>query len=219
MLHQYSKSLHSYNPIPGGCVLYLPLWALRGPKFKSIDTWGRACTVVEALRTNEGYDFDGTDDVIQAGAWGWTGDVGTFAFWAKGHDTPPTTGQQLIDFRGGMAVLALQWSGGAAGKIAVFSGASADDWGVSTPTDVAYHHVVFVLSGTSADLYLDNAKQGVTQTITAFDIRNTTGVGIGALSSGGNAFDGEIGEVAIYNRALSAGEIDLMYNKTKGRYL
>ena len=43
---QYPKSLWSYNPIPSGCVLYLPLWHpnLGGLKYKSIDPFGYICT-------------------------------------------------------------------------------------------------------------------------------------------------------------------------------
>ncbi|KKM70713.1 hypothetical protein LCGC14_1438040, partial [marine sediment metagenome] len=43
---RYPKSLWSHNPIPGGCVLYLPLWHpnLGGLKYKSIDPFGHTCT-------------------------------------------------------------------------------------------------------------------------------------------------------------------------------
>lgn len=214
----YAKSLWSHNPIPGGCQMYLPLWALALTAFKSIDPYGRTCTVVEALRTNEGYDFDGIDDVIQAGAWGFSGNKGSFGAWIKGHDTPPSTTQNIIDFRGD-GILAMQWSTAGGGLMGLFSVGVSVDWNTVAPSDVAYHHIFFVLNGTSAILYLDNVVQDSTQTITAFSIASSTALGIGNLSAGGAAFDGEIGEVWIYNRALSAGEIAHIYNVSKGRYL
>ncbi len=59
------KSLWSYNPIPRGCVLYLPLWAqgLRGSAFKSVDPFGHECTVTGAIKVANGFSFI-TDDYI-----------------------------------------------------------------------------------------------------------------------------------------------------------
>ena len=198
-------------------VLYLPLHELDSGSLMSRDACGHACTVTGALWRLNVRDFDGIDDVIDTGAWGYSGNVGTFELWVKGHDTPPSTAQNLIDFRGD-GVLACQWSNGVAGRIAVYSVDATDDWSVIAPSDVAWHHIVFLLDGTSADLYLDSVKQGVTQTITPFSIASSTAVGIGNLSAGGAPFDGEIGEVRIYNRALSPLEIQQNYLATKWRY-
>ncbi|KKL62794.1 hypothetical protein LCGC14_2181630 [marine sediment metagenome] len=68
---RYPKSLWSYNPIPTGCVLYLPFWhpSLAGPVFKSIDPFGHTATVSGALYQGDvkGRFFDGAtgnDDII-----------------------------------------------------------------------------------------------------------------------------------------------------------
>ncbi len=57
---RYSKSLWSHNPIPGGCVLYLPTWHpnLGGLKYKSVDPFGHTVT-----RTASGHlHFDGSSN-------------------------------------------------------------------------------------------------------------------------------------------------------------
>ncbi|KKN72887.1 hypothetical protein LCGC14_0405910 [marine sediment metagenome] len=81
---EYAKSLWSYNPIPNGCKLYLPLWSpsLRGSAFKSVDSFGHAVTVVGCIQENDSRDFDGDDHII-------VGDTSTFRFM---HGTPNTTG-------------------------------------------------------------------------------------------------------------------------------
>ncbi len=63
---RYPKSLWSYNPIPNGCVLYLPLWnnSLSGPVFKSPDPFGHTATVTSAVWGPTGRTFDGDDDYI-----------------------------------------------------------------------------------------------------------------------------------------------------------
>ena len=198
-------------------VLYLPLHELDSGSLMSRDACGHACTVTGALWRLNVRDFDGIDDVIDTGAWGFSGNVGTFELWVKGHGTPPSTAQNLVDVRGD-EFLALVWSDGGAGRFAVASVDGQWHWGIQAPSDVVWHHIVWVLNGTSADLYLDSVKQGVTQTITAFSIASSTAVGIGNLSAGGAPFDGEIGEVRIYSRALSPLEIQQNYLATKWRY-
>ena len=47
-----------------GLVLYLPLWALKGDAFKSIDPFGHECDVTGATWGSQGRTFDG-DDYIE----------------------------------------------------------------------------------------------------------------------------------------------------------
>ena len=58
-----AKSLHSYNPIPGGCVLYLPLWnpGCWGSTFKSIDSYGHAISRTGGVMNGNGFTVDGDD--------------------------------------------------------------------------------------------------------------------------------------------------------------
>lgn len=71
-----------------------------------------------------------------------------------------------------------------------------------------WHHVVLCYNGTSniTELYIDNVLQ------------TDTGVGHGTYWNSvslliGSGFTGDIDDVRIYNRALSAAEISLLYNE------
>ena len=60
---RWVKSQASTNPIPGGCVLYLPLWnpACWGATFKSIDPFGHVCTRTGGVMDGDGFTADGND--------------------------------------------------------------------------------------------------------------------------------------------------------------
>lgn len=141
MLRQ-PKSLWSHNPLPADCVLYLPLWSsgLRGDAFKSIDPYGRACTVTEAAQVALGRDFDGSNDLITVG------DIGTniksLSFWMK----PTTTTQSILE--------EVDNTGPSIGT-GTMSYSSWDDCfvdGVNTDTATAAWHNVMLISTSNVNM-------------------------------------------------------------------
>ena len=93
-----SKSLWSYNPIPTGCVLYLPFWHpdLRGDAFKSADPFGHECTNTGTVQQFDGRLYDSDDKIVvpNHASLSMNGDW-YIAIWYKTSDL--TTGQRLID--------------------------------------------------------------------------------------------------------------------------
>jgi hypothetical protein len=84
----------------------------------------------------------------------------------------------------------------------------------------AWTHVAATLDGSSGALRIYTNGVLAAQTVTAIrpfgDLipGQSPGVGIGNLNDGGNNFPflGDIDEISLYNRALSAGEIQAIYN-------
>lgn len=229
---RFPKSIWSYNPIPGGCVLYLPLWhpSLRGPVFKSIDPYGHTCTPA------------GTAVFSDANGWYLTGDD---EYIDLGINTTlkPTTGLTY------MAWVYHDVTYNIAAHAAVIGEGRGDNYlfvrtnGVVEMTNTDTNSQAFIsaslapitaktwthLTGTFADagggngtnaVYI-NAGTPVTDT-EAFDGTlnhdDPPDLGRRIFIGGENFFKGYIGEVWIYNRALSATEITYIYNKTKFRY-
>ncbi len=103
--------------------------------------------------------------------------------------------------------------GGRAGDAESFQSVTT----TSTFDDGAWHHVVGVFSyaADSIVVYVDGSAVSTTGTVSftasvtsdtaAQDTRVATGLG------GANDFDGDIDEVRIYSRALSAGDVDKLY--------
>lgn len=235
MIHQYSKSLHSYNPIPGGCVLYLPLWnpGLQHTTFKSIDSFGRNCTRIGSAWNSTGADLDGTDDRIDIPD---SASLSTLTplsviVWAKADAQAGNEG--FLSKDDGVAGNR-EWSFynlGATGRLALVGfhtdGGSIAVQGTADIADTTFHMNAFAWSGVNATsevaLYVDGQPDALTTNTKTgsgwVPFNGTSKVEVGRYA-GSNAlcFDGTIGEVWIYKKTLSAATILYMYSKTKGRY-
>jgi hypothetical protein len=76
-------------------------------------------------------------------------------------------------------------------------------------TDTSFHHVAVTKSGSIVVFYLDGTNYPTTVNIT---YTFTTPAAVGARGDNlGNSFYGAIDELAIYNRALSASEVQGIY--------
>ena len=88
----------------------------------------------------------------------------------------------------------------------------------SYPALNQWTHVVGRYDGSELSLWVNGIKQVITATVTA-PIDSGLGVTlIGLLGSNVYPFNGSIDEVAIWNRSLSANEIQTIYNKQKYGY-
>lgn len=88
--------------------------------------------------------------------------------------------------------------------------------GVATVADDAWHHVAGVYDGSTVELYVDGAfDRSVPVAVGA--IETTNGLRLGENWELGNSFfSGDLDEVRIYDRALSAAEILDVYQYTGG---
>ena len=167
--------------------------------------------------------FDGTNDFIPIGSLGSFYIQGTISFWMKSSDITANyrnpfatnyngSNTNVIRFEQGEGVGALKcWFGDPSGFIASlnYSAISANTWynvvltwNQSTTTVTGY------LNG-----ILDVANSSWIRWPTSFA---NVGIGLGYNS---RYFKGNIGQVSIYNRVLSATEILQNYNATKKKYI
>lgn len=210
-------------------VLYLPLWYpysdMTGSTIYSYDKNRRACTVTAALWSSKGRTFDGTDDYIDwtefLSALG-TGAI-TFLAWVK-----PTTwvatdtlfASQILDSGTGVSFLAVDPN---AIKILSTDSILATSSN-ETITVGVWQQLGFVRSaagGASSLTIYSNAT--VRGTGDAFSVDFSTSgqerIGATGFNVPSRFFDGIIGDVLIYNKALSQGEILQIYQKTRPRYI
>ena len=99
----------------------------------------------------------------------------------------------------------------------IMRGASATEMVFGSLTANTWTHVAGVFSGTSATGYLQGLFSGG-GTITAAAANLSTNLEIGRYAPFGGGFYwiGQIGEIAIYNRALTAPEISELYRRGNG---
>lgn len=213
-----------------GLVLYLPLWALKDSPFKSVDAYGHTCTPsgTTIYWTPPGWSFGGANEKgtipNHASLNFGTGEC-SFEYWGKcdalnvggAHNHilgKLLSGTTYDGYSMGLdddGYAKFQWRSGTV---------NYESLGNVDLTGVWHHHVGFrnavgiynYINGVLVGSNLNAGVQG--------DVDNAELLTIAQERSGATAenWDGLIGEIRIYNRALSTGEITHNYNCTKFRY-
>ena len=160
--------------------------------------------------------FDGTNDVI-ATSYGPQLNDFTVIAWFK--STGPNLSYDRIvdkDYANGI------WIGR--------NGSSANSWGggvleASNPygryitlQDGNWHMIAFMRQGTTHTIYGDGITNSVSGTVSSSALSTTTFAFGNWSGVNQQQFSGNIAQVSIYNRALSAAEVSQNYNALRGRY-
>ncbi|KXK09361.1 MAG: hypothetical protein UZ20_WS6002000576 [candidate division WS6 bacterium OLB21] len=90
--------------------------------------------------------------------------------------------------------------------------------GTTVPQQGIWYHVVGTYNGSSMRIYVNGNLEN-TISLTGTIQSSTTPLRIGSRTSGDRFFNGDIDEVAIYNRALTGTEISSRYNSGKAKLL
>mgnify|MGYP003625854621 FL=1 len=94
------------------------------------------------------------------------------------------------------------------------NGGDINDLTISNIADGNWHHISTVHSGTSLNIYLDGAKTSFTTTALSTNIGDSFTIGA-YFTRTSNFWDGLIDEVGLFNTALTAQEIQNIYNATE----
>jgi len=226
---RFARSPQLNNPLPYGCVLYLPFWheELRGTVFNSVDDFRHIATVTGGVFGYQGWTVDGDDKITVPDAnsldFG-TGDF-TLSAWIKtsqGSDNNISIIQKIelvgSDYFGyaldvHTAKVALTMPDGDA-TIPVYSASNTINNGTWRLCSVSVlrstGHARFYLNGTSDGV---GDISGNTATTT-----NAASLLLARAEFYSKYFIGTIGEVIVHKRALTAAEQLHIYNTTKWRY-
>ena len=205
-----------YDP---SLVLYLPLWKRDGTSIQSDDAYGHTCTVTNASWGVQGRTFGGTDDVINCGSAA-SLDIHTnitVVAWVKTASAGESAGGRIFA-KGTTIFLAtidvdkviFRIVVGAVNKNAISAG--------GTVPDGSFTHVAAVFNGVNVLVYTNLTLETGTGTVGPIDDHSGDDFLIGDAVGSINCLDGVIGELSVYNRALSPLEIQRNYEATKWRY-
>lgn len=224
----------NYEP---GCVLSLPLWGegiMKTDAFNSRDVNAHSCTVIGATWGTQGRTFDELDDYVDLGnptALRLSTKL-TILVWVK-HVAATATWAILMKHNDGADRSYGLW----VNPTTYFFNVSSDGGG--TNSDLSYyldnfkgdgtsHQIAVTFDNTLADgsriaMFRDGSPAAQVNNIIGFGQGNTIfdstqNVTIARKSDGIWFLPGTIGEVLIYNRALTAGDIMHNYLATKWRY-
>ena len=158
--------------------------------------------------------FDGTDDYVPIGSTGFPtlSSAGTLSAWAR---TNTITGSfSFIVSYGGTSTNVARFLG--INSSTFLFGGYANDISASGVPLNTWFNMAGVYTGTNALMYVNGVL--VSGPTAKSWSTNSGNASVGRQTNGGEYWNGNIAQVSIYNRALSATEIAQNYNALKGRY-
>lgn len=210
--------------VDSSLVLNLPLYLLKGSKFKSVDRYQISPTLTEALWRPNGRLFDGSNDQILIGypthlritanftVEGWVNITNLVNAGAGNHT--------ILGRSDGIASKVFYLNVQSSGAVILVTHGTT----VGSPTSAAglvsagtWYHVAGVYShNTYARVFLDGVQKAEDTSVS--DVPNPAQNIYVGWSYSTNFLYGLIGEVRMYNRALADVEITHNYNATRFRY-
>ena len=173
--------------------------------------------------------FDGTDDHIlvasNAASIPYGSSARTVSIWFYTNSTTWTDNVNNLFFYGAgsnSSAFGIDFSTYPSMEVYTWGGAGRDLTFSTTYSQVGWKNITVTYNGANTILIYENGI--FTQTLTLSVACNTTtsNVYIGAINPsaipGGSYFDGRISNTSIYNRALTAAEIQQNFNALRGRY-
>lgn len=206
-----------------GLVLYLPLYELDGDSFQSRDAHGHLCSVSGALWTMQGRQFDGMNDVINIASrpsLKLTTAI-TMEVWLKINSVVGVN-DYLIDKAGATYGYRLFLETDEI-RTQLYDGAALHSL-VTTDFNLSpgvWYHIASTWDGSKIRCFKNCiASINTTSWSGTINNRDSDNLSIGSDNDGGNSYPSNtaIGEVRIYNRALSIAEIQHNHLTTGLRY-
>lgn len=173
-------------------------------------------------KTSQGFQFGGTGDLNGNGDRINIGNPAnlqlqdlTIETWVKRSSSSLVTNSPFPGFPNGIFFAYGQNGYGigieGAGKLFLTNVGNTGAISNLTVTDTNWHHVAVTKFGNQVVFYVDGVSETQTYT-TTFSFTTSAAIGARGDNNVLNAFYGAIDEVSIYNRALSASEIQSIYN-------
>ncbi len=172
--------------------------------------------------SNNYLEFDGTDDYVQLpgtnlslnqmtiSSWNYSSNYNQYGFMFEKTTNGSVNTQYSLFYE-------------ATNIIYRTYGLSTTDLAVNITTagviNNRWNNVVATWDGTNKRIYVNGILTATSATLTGTVTQNSTGAAfIGIYGGGGYPFNGRISQTQIYNRALTASEIQQNYMATKSRY-
>lgn len=162
----------------------------------------------QTYTTNEAYDFDGTDDFVEASGITVTGEF-TFAAWVNTDVTDGSFRNIMGDASSSGAKLLLADDNWIQGQIQGSSGTNGSVNSSVINTN-QWYHTALVYDGSTLRLYLDGTE--VDSTPTGPKPSGDRTFKVGGQTSFGHYWDGAIDDPRVYDKGLTSTEVSDLYN-------
>ncbi len=155
-------------------------------------------------KIGQGLSFDGTDDKVTTSDLGTLGSSVSLSYWFKTTDGPNSA---MVGI-GTKKYCSIDWSPAGSFACTVHGGGGALSSGQAF-NDGTWHHGVFVMTENSQLIYIDGVLKNSSNGELPAD--TSSAVLMGDRAFGGTPYSGALDDVRIYNKALSANEIQQLY--------
>jgi hypothetical protein len=165
--------------------------------------------------------FDGVDDNVNVGNIISAPNLKTISCWVKFNTL--SGGQEIVSKSNSCVGVELLLLGNnlsyyvmdcAAGGV----GFTVINYSTSNLNTTSWYYIVSTHNGPSSPMKLYVNSIEVASGTTPSNIANSTNLRIGTWDGGGRYLNGNIAQVSIYNRALTAAEVTQNFNALRGRY-
>jgi hypothetical protein len=149
----------------------------------------------------------------------------SYSFWMRTNFTDSTDNPEAVFFYGNEATgqaIRIRVSQDGAITVGHWGGAGYD-WGTaSVISSNTWHHICETYDGTTNEniVYVDGTQAETPQTINNLSIPTSATLYLGRRITSGTSgdYNGDIGGLLVYNRALTASEISKNFNATRSKY-
>ncbi len=161
---------------------------------------------------NQSVIFDGSSDYGHKGNLQF-GNTWSFSFWMKSSNNSGTMFFNRVTGGYGHRTVQIE-----TGRIKVYNGSSDQYMNWTAPSTGVWHHYVIAKDGSNAKCYIDNSLVATKTDFNSvntgnsglfFGIQNNADSGVSASSY----FNGELDQVRIFTKQLSASEVTTLYNE------
>jgi hypothetical protein len=212
------------NGIESGLVLYLDAanrksFANTGTTWTDLSGLGNNATLTNgplySSNTGGTIVFDGSNDYAPIGSTGFplANSAGTICAWANATTAAAGSGNWILTY--GNTVTSQARFIGLYNQNYYFGG-YVDDITATGFQANTWFHMVGVYDGTNASMYINGRLVSGPTAKTWNTVSNNAQ--LGRQVNTGEYWNGNIAQVSIYNRALSAAEIRQLFNATRGRF-
>jgi hypothetical protein len=177
-------------------------------------------TVVSSSRGVPVIDFDGTADAINTGSDFIGAQSLTVSCWIKIDSYGETAGRILDN---GNLIFSVRNDGTLANGVQFISNGATSALSAANAitTGTWYHVAVSRVSsgGSTTNIYINGVLSGTANQSSGTPAAGSTNVFIGSNGVGTRDFDGQISDLMVFNRVLTATEISQIYNNTVFNYM
>ncbi len=169
----------------------------------------------QTYSTNEAYSFDGVDDNVEIfsdSGFGEITDTFALALWINPDDSNSTSESSNDRVYSASAKILLRWHA-AQDQFFIFdsTGTKYDVGFSGSYAAGSWNHIVAQYDGSDLELYVDSTLDN-SNNIGSISLDDSGQTSFGATGAGGEAYNGDIDDLRLYDRGLTSTEISNLYN-------